>query len=190
MGGNRENQLTIRSIDYKPISRLTFIVVLQERWRRNMNAKIRVPLYLISLIMLLAIGVTACQQTAQVEPTAAAVEPTAAAVEPTAAQVEPTATPAEPTAPAVEATEAEPAEAESEPITLSVWWISSSPEYADQISAIMKQYETQNPNITIEVTYFPYSDYVTAMGPALEAGDPPDLAFSDTFLSSVEIFLG
>ena len=140
-----------------------------------MNAKIRVPLYLISLIMLLAIVVTACQQTAQVEPTAAAVEPTAAAVEPTAAQVEPTATQAEPTAPAVEATEAE----SEKPITLSVWWISSSPEYADQISAIMKQYETQNPNITIEVTYFPYSDYVTAMGPALEAGDPPDLAFSD-----------
>jgi raffinose/stachyose/melibiose transport system substrate-binding protein len=130
-------------------------------------------------MLLLAMIVSACQQAAPAEPTAAAVEPTAAeptavVVEPTAAQVEPTAAPAEPTAPAAEATEAE-----SGPITLSVWWISSSPEYADQISAIMKQYEAQNPDVTIEVTYFPYSDYVTAMGPALEAGDPPDLAFSD-----------
>jgi hypothetical protein len=101
-----------------------------------MNVKIRVPLYQIGLILLLAIIVAACQQTAQIQPTAAVVEPTVA--EPTAAPVEPTATQGEPTtAPIIEPTEAEPAPAESEPITLNEWWISSSPEYADQICAIM-----------------------------------------------------
>ena len=68
-----------------------------------------------------------------------------------------------------------------EPTTLSVWWISSSPEYADTVTDILATYMAENPNITVETTFFSYSDYVAAMGPALESGNPPDLAFSDPF---------
>lgn len=69
--------------------------------------------------------------------------------------------------------------AEATPVTLSVWWISSSPEYADTVRKIFDVYQQEHPQITIESTFYSYGDYVAAMGPALEAHKPPDLAFSD-----------
>jgi raffinose/stachyose/melibiose transport system substrate-binding protein len=68
---------------------------------------------------------------------------------------------------------------EASPVTLAVWWISSSPEYAETVRKLFDAYQEQHPLITIESTFYSYGDYVAAMGPALEAHQPPDLAFSD-----------
>jgi raffinose/stachyose/melibiose transport system substrate-binding protein len=66
-------------------------------------------------------------------------------------------------------------------VTLAVWWITSSPEFGEMLNGVFDVYEEANPTITIDATYYSYGDYVAAMAPALEAGTPPDLAFSDPF---------
>ena len=69
----------------------------------------------------------------------------------------------------------------TEPIKLVIYWVSGGPVYVEVMNNIFKRYQELNPNIIIDITYYNYGDYVTVMGPALEAKTKIDLAFSDPF---------
>lgn len=100
-------------------------------------------------------------------------KPTEAAVEPTKAP-EPTEKPPEPTEPP------EPTKApEKEPVTVSFWWLVSSEAASDAADKAIQRYMDANPNVTVEMTFYSWGDYSTAMPAALAAGNPPDVTFGD-----------
>jgi len=131
----------------------------------------------LSLVLVLALSflVSCAKPTTQPAAPTIEVQPTK---EPTQAPpVKPADTSVPPTETLVPPTEAPP----PEPITLAVWWVSGGPEYEKIIRQIFDRYHELNSNITIEPNFLSYGDYVTSMGPALEAKAMIDLVFSDPF---------
>jgi multiple sugar transport system substrate-binding protein len=59
------------------------------------------------------------------------------------------------------------------PVTLTMW--ANHPEWAVQIQTLIKEFENQNPGITIQLTEKPGPSYPTLVTSALAAGSAPDI---------------
>jgi multiple sugar transport system substrate-binding protein len=105
---------------------------------------------IIYLLIVFAFFITACTGT-----------PSPAAVAPDNAQ--------EATQPA-----ADKAPAQQGKVNLQLWGFAGEYEFLPQL---IKDFEAENPNITIEITDIPEGDYVTKIDTALLADEPPDLGY-------------
>jgi multiple sugar transport system substrate-binding protein len=85
--------------------------------------------------------------------------------------------PAAPTATqeAAKPTETQAAANPGEVVTLNIWGFEGDDEGI--LDEQIKAFEAEYPNIKIEVTNIPESDYTTKIDTALIAGEPPDVAF-------------
>ncbi len=61
-----------------------------------------------------------------------------------------------------------------EHVTLNLWAYEG---YQDYLPVLKKAFEKAHPDITLQITNIPETQYVTKMQTAFVAGDPPDLAF-------------
>lgn len=77
--------------------------------------------------------------------------------------------------PAATGSGAAPATPSGEAVTLKFWVYEGQ---TDWIPVLEKAFEEAHPNINIEVTNIPESDYGTKLQTAVAAGSPPDIAFS------------
>jgi ABC-type glycerol-3-phosphate transport system substrate-binding protein len=59
------------------------------------------------------------------------------------------------------------------PVTLTIW--ANHPEWKGQIATMIKEFEAQNPSITIQLTEKPGPSYPTLVTTALTAGSAPDI---------------
>jgi multiple sugar transport system substrate-binding protein len=65
---------------------------------------------------------------------------------------------------------------------LTVWWVKGFYKAEDDaLFAAIKKYETKNKNVKIELSQYPIQDMIPKTVAALDAGSPPDLAYSDTY---------
>lgn len=62
----------------------------------------------------------------------------------------------------------------TEPVTLNVWVFEGETDSFDPVIALFK---VDHPNINVEITNFPESDYTTKIDTALIAGEPPDIGY-------------
>ncbi len=65
---------------------------------------------------------------------------------------------------------------------LTVWWVKGFYKAEDDaLFAAIKKYETKYKNVKIELSQYPIQDMIPKTVAALDAGSPPDLAYSDTY---------
>ena len=65
---------------------------------------------------------------------------------------------------------------------LTVWWVKGFYKAEDDaLFAAIKKYETKYKNVKIELSQYPIQDMIPKTVAALDAGIPPDLAYSDTY---------
>ena len=65
---------------------------------------------------------------------------------------------------------------------LTVWWVKGFYKAEDDaLFAAIKKYEAKNKNVKIELSQYPIQDMIPKTVAALDAGSPPDLAYSDTY---------
>ncbi len=65
---------------------------------------------------------------------------------------------------------------------LTVWWVKGFYKAEDDaLFAAIKKYESKNKNVKIELSQYPIQDMIPKTVAALDAGSPPDLAYSDTY---------
>jgi multiple sugar transport system substrate-binding protein len=65
---------------------------------------------------------------------------------------------------------------------LTVWWVKGFYKAEDEaLFAAIKKYETKYKNVKIELSQYPIQDMIPKTVAALDAGSPPDLAYSDTY---------
>lgn len=68
-----------------------------------------------------------------------------------------------------------PLVAAEEKVSLSLWHWQTSTGYVNAFNQIIKTYEEQHPNITIEQRSIAYAEYNMALKVALSGGEPPDV---------------
>jgi fructooligosaccharide transport system substrate-binding protein len=68
--------------------------------------------------------------------------------------------------------------ASSAPVTLKVW-IAGSPELDAATDKILKEFQTENPNVTITFESFPFAQYFQKMTTAFAGGSGPDVFWID-----------
>jgi multiple sugar transport system substrate-binding protein len=76
--------------------------------------------------------------------------------------------------PAPTAEQEAPPEASAEKVTLSLWIFEGEEGF---LPKLQEGFSKKFPNITLEITEIPESDYVTKIDTALAAGSPPDIAY-------------
>jgi len=65
---------------------------------------------------------------------------------------------------------------------LNVWWVKGFYKAEDDaLFAAIKKYEAKNKNVKIELSQYPIQDMIPKPVAALDAGQPPDVAYSDTY---------
>jgi multiple sugar transport system substrate-binding protein len=65
---------------------------------------------------------------------------------------------------------------------LTVWWVKGFYKAEDDaLFAAIKKYEAKYKNVKIELSQYPIQDMIPKTVAALDAGSPPDLAYSDTY---------
>ena len=65
---------------------------------------------------------------------------------------------------------------------LTVWWVKGFYKAEDDaLFAAIKKYEAKNKNVKIELSQYPIQDMIPKTVAALDAGSPPDVAYSDTY---------
>ena len=65
---------------------------------------------------------------------------------------------------------------------LTVWWVKGFYKAEDDaLFAAIKKYEAKHKNVKIELSQYPIQDMIPKTVAALDAGSPPDLAYSDTY---------
>ncbi len=65
---------------------------------------------------------------------------------------------------------------------LTVWWVKGFYKAEDDaLFAAIKKYEAKNKNVKIELSQYPIQDMIPKTVAALDAGTPPDVAYSDTY---------
>ena len=71
-----------------------------------------------------------------------------------------------------------PAMAQEEKITLEVWEMSygNDDRYTETCEKLIAQYDAENPNVTINMTYQPWDNYYQLFLTAVSSGAAPDVA--------------
>ena len=65
---------------------------------------------------------------------------------------------------------------------LTVWWVKGFYKSEDDaLYAAIKAYEAKNPGVKIELSQYAVQDMIPKSVAALDAGTPPDIAYSDTY---------
>ena len=65
---------------------------------------------------------------------------------------------------------------------LTVWWVKGFYKAEDDaLFAAIKKYEAKHKNVKIELSQYPIQDMIPKTVAALDAGSPPDVAYSDTY---------
>jgi len=65
---------------------------------------------------------------------------------------------------------------------LTVWWVKGFYKAEDDaLFAAIRKYEAKNKNVKIELSQYPIQDMIPKTVAALDAGTPPDVAYSDTY---------
>ncbi len=65
---------------------------------------------------------------------------------------------------------------------LTVWWVKGFYKAEDDaLFAAIKKYEAKNKNVKIELSQYPIQDMIPKTVAALDSGNPPDVAYSDTY---------
>ena len=65
---------------------------------------------------------------------------------------------------------------------LTVWWVKGFYKSEDDaLYAAIKAYEAKNPGVKIELSQYAAQDMIPKSVAALDAGTPPDIAYSDTY---------
>jgi len=120
--------------------------------------------FLIITISLMLVLTASCTPAATTEPTAIPEEPTAVPAKPTAVPEEPTAIP----------------EPELEDVTLTIWFLSYSPEDIALVTEQMNQWATgyDKANVTIELSPYGWEEMNNAMRLALDSKTGPDVAMA------------
>ena len=78
------------------------------------------------------------------------------------------------TPPAATAPTEKPAQPSTEKVTLNLWIFEGEQGF---LPTLKEGFEKKFPNVTLEITEIPESDYVTKIDTALVAGSTPDIAF-------------
>ncbi len=60
-------------------------------------------------------------------------------------------------------------------VTLRYFTFSAAPDHLEELGAIISAFEAENPNISIEVSTAPFSDYFTLLQADVVGGDAPDV---------------
>ncbi len=128
-------------------------------------------LRLFFAVLAIAIVLSACGGAA---PTAA---PPTSAPAPTTAPP-PTSAPAPTSAPPTAAPTVAPTAA-PQVVTLTFWWLGTSPGQIAAVKQALDLYTKAHPTIKVEPSFYNYDDYSKAMPAALAAGNPPDFSFAD-----------
>jgi multiple sugar transport system substrate-binding protein len=87
--------------------------------------------------------------------------------EPTALPEEPTAVPEEPTA-----------APEEEEVTITVWMMPLTDDYAATLAPYVKDFEEKNPGIKVDLTVIPWKDSLQKMVTAFQANAAPDVMYT------------
>ena len=82
-------------------------------------------------------------------------------------------------APAVSVAQTPAPTTSTEPVSLEVWWLGTSPGQTASANQAMDAYKAAHPNVSINLSFYTYSDFSNAMPAALAAGNPPDFVFGD-----------
>ena len=138
--------------------------------RRTMNRQTVTWSGYAGILATLALAVGACgssKSSTATTPAAAAETTVAAATETTGASTETT------IAPAASATTAAAA-ATGDKVTLSYFTFSAAPDHLKDLDAIVKAFEAENPNISIDVKTAAYADYFTALQTQVAGKNAPD----------------
>jgi len=65
---------------------------------------------------------------------------------------------------------------------LTVWWVKGFYKAEDDaLFAAIKKYEAKNKNVKIELSQYPIQDMIPKTVAALDSGNPPDVAYADTY---------
>src|SRR5687768_14668590 len=67
-----------------------------------------------------------------------------------------------------------PAGASSEEVTLSYFTFSAAPDHLEDLDAIVEAFETEHPNIDVEVQTAAFADYFTSLQTQIAGGSAPD----------------
>lgn len=78
------------------------------------------------------------------------------------------------------ATEAPEATQAAEPVTIEFWTISLQPTFTDFLNGLIKDYETANPNVTVNWTDLPYDAIQQKLVAAAAGGTSPDVVNLNT----------
>lgn len=105
----------------------------------------------LSLLAILAFGLTACGPTAAVEPTTAS-EPADTGSEPTDGE-----------------------EPEAEPVTITWWHIQTEEHQVALWEGLAADYTAAHPNVTIEITALENEAFKTKLTTVMQSNDPPDV---------------
>ena len=70
----------------------------------------------------------------------------------------------------------------AEPEKLNVWWVKGFYKSEDDaLFAAIKKFEDKHKNIKIELSQYPIQDMLPKTIAALDAGNPPDVAYADPY---------
>ena len=66
--------------------------------------------------------------------------------------------------------------------TLAVWWVKGFYQAEDTaLFAAIKKFEEKNKGVKIELSQYPIQDMIPKTVAALDSGNPPDVAYADTY---------
>jgi multiple sugar transport system substrate-binding protein len=68
-----------------------------------------------------------------------------------------------------------PVAADPEPVTLTYFTFSAAPDHLEDLDEMIAFFESENPNITIDVQTATYDDYFTKLQTLIAGGDAPDV---------------
>jgi len=115
-------------------------------------------------VIVLVFALAGCQPAATPEPTTEKPAPTEAVEEPAPTE-------------AVEEPEP-PTEEPMEEVTLTVWFLSGSPEEVNLMQEMANQFAEANPGVTVDFSNMGFDDMNTSLRLALDGGTGPDVAYA------------
>ena len=63
-------------------------------------------------------------------------------------------------------------------VTLTFWFEGENPVNIALFGEVMERFEELNPGVTVEVTSYPFDDFLRVTPLALDGGEGPDVAYS------------
>lgn len=125
------------------------------------------------LLIILALSLVACGGGQGEEGAAAPEEPTAEPETEAQTEAEEEVATEEETEPTPEE-EAEPTP-EEEPVTITYFTFSAAPDHLEDLEQMIAAFETEHPNIQVEVETAPFDDYFTRLQTLIAGGEAPDV---------------